>query len=191
MIENLMIQQEGKEICIQVIRSGRRSMGLEVRSADMVFARIPNKLPDRELKKFVEDHRKWILEKTNLAEKREEVRLSTKAMPLDKLTTEEVQRIKEKIAERVEHFSRIMGVSVNRITIKNQRTRWGSCSARGNLNFNYQLYYLPDELLDYVVIHELAHRKHMNHSKEFWAEVEKYCPEYKACRKRLKEYMLV
>ena len=57
MIEKLMIQQEGKEICIQVIRSGRRSMGLEVRSADMVFARIPNKLPDRELKKFVEDHR--------------------------------------------------------------------------------------------------------------------------------------
>lgn len=191
MIEKLMIQQEGKEICIQVIRSGRKSMGLEVRSADMVFARIPNKLPDRELKKFVEDHREWILEKTSLTEKREKVRRSTKAMPSDKLTTEEVQRIKEKIAERVEHFSRIMGVSVNRITIKNQRTRWGSCSARGNLNFNYQLYYLPGELLDYVVIHELSHRKHMNHSKEFWAEVEKYCPEYKQCRKWLKEYMLV
>ena len=142
MIEKLMIQLEGKEICIQVIRSARKSMGLEVRSADMVFARIPNKLPDRELKKFVEDHREWILEKTSLAEKREEVRRSTKAAPLDKLTTEEVQLIKEKIAERVEHFSRIMGVSVNRVTIRNQRTRWGSCSARGNLNFNYQLYYL-------------------------------------------------
>lgn len=100
-------------------------------------------------------------------------------------------QIKEKIGSRVAYYSKIMGVTVGRITIRNQKTRWGSCSSKGNLNFNYQLYYLPEELLDYVVIHELAHRRHMNHSADFWAEVEKYCPDYKVQRKWLKEYKLV
>ena len=75
-------------------------------------------------------------------------------------------------------------------TVKDQKTRWGSCSAKGNVNFNYQLAFLPDELLDYVVIHELAHRRHMNHSRAFWAEVEKYCPDYLERREQLKEYSL-
>ena len=83
-----------------------------------------------------------------------------------------------------------MGVTVKNITIKNQKTRWGSCSSKGNLNFNYQLYYMPQELMDYVVVHELAHRKYMNHSKEFWAEVKKYCPEYKERKNFLKKYIL-
>ena len=80
-----------------------------------------------------------------------------------------------------------MGITFGRITVRNQKTRWGSCSEKGNLNFNYLLYFLPEELLDYVVVHELAHRRHMNHSGEFWAEVGKYFPEYKECRKKLKK----
>ena len=94
----------------------------------------------------------------------------------------------EKIAERVEYYCRIMNVQVGKVTIRNQKTRWGSCSSKGNVNFNYLLYYLPEELLDYVVVHELAHRRHMNHSQRLWEEVEKYCPDYRNCRKKLKEY---
>ena len=99
-------------------------------------------------------------------------------------------KIQLKIGKRVRHYCEAMGVTVGYVTVKNQKTRWGSCSAKGNVNFNYQLAFLPDELLDYVVIHELAHRRHMNHSRAFWAEVEKYCPDYLERGEQLKEYSL-
>lgn len=112
-------------------------------------------------------------------------------LPADKLSVEEIEKIKEKIGSRTAYFAQIMGVNYGMITIRNQKTRWGSCSSKGNLNFNYQLYYLPSELLDYVVVHELAHRRHMNHSKEFWQEVEKYCPMYKLHREKLKVIRII
>ncbi len=94
------------------------------------------------------------------------------------------------IPARVKEYAEIIGVSYGRITIRNQKTRWGSCSSKGNLNFNCQLMRLPEELRDYVIIHELCHRKEMNHSAKFWSEVEKYCPDYKALRKKLKAEMI-
>ena len=81
-----------------------------------------------------------------------------------------------------------MGVTYGRISMRNQKTRWGSCSSNGNLNFNNRLLFVPKELVDYVVVHELAHRKEMNHSNAFWNVVEKYMPDYKERRKKLREY---
>jgi len=88
---------------------------------------------------------------------------------------------------RVEYFANIMGVTYGNITIRNQKTRWGSCSSKGNLNFNCLLMLAPSEILDYVVVHELCHRKQMNHSKAFWLEVEKVLPDYKESIEWLKE----
>ena len=178
------------EIRISVIRSARKSLGLEVRDANTVLARIPTRVSDRELKAFVENRRSWILEKTAVMAEREEKRKSTPAPPPELLSKTDRMKIQLKIGKRVRHYCEAMGVTVGYVTVKNQKTRWGSCSAKGNVNFNYQLAFLPDELLDYVVIHELAHRRHMNHSRAFWAEVEKYCPDYLERREQLKEYSL-
>ena len=178
------------EIRILVIRSARKSLGLEVRDAHTVLARIPARVSDRELKAFVESHRKWILEKTAVMAEREENRKSTPAPPPELLSKTDRMKIQLKIGKRVRHYCEVMGVTVGYVTVKNQKTRWGSCSAKGNVNFNYQLAFLPEELLDYVVIHELAHRRHMDHSRAFWAEVEKYCPDYLERREQLKEYSL-
>ena len=177
-------------IRISVFRSARKSLGLEVRDANTVLARIPTRVSDRELKAFVENHRSWILEKTEVMAEREEKRKSTPAPPPELLSKTDRMKIQLKIGKRVRHYCEAMGVTVGYVTVKNQKTRWGSCSAKGNVNFNYQLAFLPDELLDYVVIHELAHRRHMNHSRAFWAEVEKYCPDYLERREQLKEYSL-
>ena len=81
-----------------------------------------------------------------------------------------------------------MGVSYGRIAIREQKTRWGSCSSKGTLNFNWRLILAPEEVLDYVVVHELAHRREMNHSKAFYAIVESVLPDYRQARRWLREH---
>jgi predicted metal-dependent hydrolase len=90
--------------------------------------------------------------------------------------------------ERTDHFSKIMGVKPEHIRVKQQKTRWGSCSSRGNINFNWKLIMFPIEVIDYVVVHELAHMKVMNHSERFWKVVGEIIPDYKIRTKQLKEY---
>ena len=91
-------------------------------------------------------------------------------------------------ALRVQHFLPMTGGSFKRITIRDQKTRWGSCSETGTLSFNWRLMLAPPEVLDYVVVHELCHLTHMNHGKEFWAKVASVDPEYKEHIKYLKEH---
>ena len=87
----------------------------------------------------------------------------------------------------MKYFAPQVGVSYGRITIRNQKTRWGSCSGKGNLNFNCLLMLTPPEVIDYVVVHELCHRKEMNHSKAFWDQVERILPDYKVSEAYLKK----
>ena len=91
--------------------------------------------------------------------------------------------------QKLNDFAGQMNVHFNMVRIKNVKTIWGSCSSKKNLNFNLKLFFLPEALIDYVFVHELAHLKHMNHSKAFWSEVEKQIPDYKKRREELKRYI--
>ena len=190
MINEYTLKQNNRSITVQIVRSKRRTLGLQVKGSGEVIARVPERLPDREIVRFLTQHENWIFRKAASQKHRADKRTGTGAKPYTDLTTAERRLIQKKFEEKAAFYAKKMGVTFERITIRNQKTRWGSCSAKGNLNFNYQLYYLPEELMDYVVIHELAHRKHMDHSREFWALVEIHCPDYRECRKKLKGYEL-
>lgn len=92
------------------------------------------------------------------------------------------------IGEKAADYGKLLKVTFREIHIKDQRSRWGSCSSKKNLNFNFRLIMAPEPVLDYVVIHELCHLRHMDHSKSFWAMVESICPPYRQYRKWLKDY---
>lgn len=94
----------------------------------------------------------------------------------------------EAIKKSVERYATLCNVTYQRITIRDQKTRWGSCSTKGNLNFNFRLIMAPPEVLDYVVVHELCHRIHMNHSQLFWDEVGKVLPDYQSSKEWLKQH---
>lgn len=167
-------------IQITVIRSNRRTIAIQVNPDLTVTIRAPRRATQREIDRILREKQPWIQKHM---EQMKEKRAQYDAMEMDGLTDAECRQLKQKaqayIPERVEYFANIMGVDYGRITIRKQKTRWGSCSGKGNLNFNCLLMLAPPEVIDYVVIHELCHRKEMNHSRAFWREVEKVMPDYK------------
>ena len=166
----------------RMIRSARKTLSIQITPSGEVIVRCPNRMAKREAEAFLESKRSWIEEHLEkVAARPKEPALS--AQELQELS----RRAAEDISERVARFAPQVGVSYGRITIRSQRTRWGSCSARGNLNFNCLLMLCPEEVRDYVVVHELCHRKQLNHSPQFWAEVAAILPDYARHRKWLKE----
>lgn len=173
---------------ITLIRSRRKSLAIEITPELQVVVRAPARMPVREINAFVQEKDDWIRahlqrmeEKKRLREQHREPAFSEEE--LQELATQAMKLIPQK----VRYYAQIIGVTYGRITIRNQRTRWGSCSGKGNLNFNCLLLLMPEEVLDYVVVHELCHRKEMNHSARFWEEVEKILPDYRQRRKWLKD----
>ena len=147
----------------ELIRSNRKTLTIQVKPDGSVIVRAPVRLAKYRIAKFVKDHETWIFAQQEKLEKyRENMHVIT-----DEERQEGILQAKRIFPERTAYFAERMGVTYNRITIREQKTRWGSCSSAGNLNFNWKLVLMPSELLDYVVVHELAHRKEMNHSPAF------------------------
>ena len=168
----------------EIIRSSRKTLALEITRDGQLKVRAPYKVSRKEIQNFVKSKESWIFKHLKRIEE-------TKAEQPEPLSSEEIEKLVQKalqvLPEKVEHYARIIGVTYGRITIRNQKTRWGSCSSKGNLNFNCLLMLAPSEVLDYVVVHELCHRKEMNHSSDFWKEVEYIMPDYQERRARLKQ----
>ena len=152
--------------------------------------RVPNRLPEREAERFVAKHTDWIIKKLSEDKQRQQQKTAYRIPAPQELTQSQIEQMKLEFETKTKKYAAQMNVTYGRITIRNQQTRWGSCSSKGNLNFNYRLFFLPEELRDYVIVHELAHRRQMNHSKLFWAEVEKVLPDYKVRRQALKRIVI-
>ncbi len=170
---------------IEIIKSDRKSISIEIKNDLRIIVRAPLYMTKKQIEKFINEKADWINKNLELVKGRAESKQKlVKFTDVDiKAMTNEAKKI---IPKRVKHFATIMGVRYNRIAIKHQATRWGSCSAKGNLNFNCLLVLCPPEIRDYVIIHELCHLKELNHSERFWNEVAKYCPEYKVHKQWLK-----
>jgi len=175
-----------EKIQINVIRSRRKTMSLEIGGDGTVLVRAPYQMPDAEIQKFVQEKSEWIAKHLQMQEERKK-----EVKQEGRLTMQEIQeladRALEEIPRRAAYYAKLLQVDYGRITIRNQKSRWGSCSSKGNLNFNCLLMLTPPEVIDYVVVHELCHRKEMNHSVRFWNEVEKILPDYRERREWLKK----
>ena len=171
--------------------SNRKSISIQVKEDLSIHAKAPFYAKPRDIETFIDAHSEWIYDKhtmlaTKLAAK---PRLSeAQQKHADTLERKFRKAAKEYIPYRVEYFHKYTGGHYASITIRDQKSRWGSCSSHGTLSFNYRLMMAPPHILDYVVVHELCHLTHMNHSKEFWSMVESILPDYKECKKWLKEH---
>lgn len=171
----------------QIIPSDRRSISLRITSQREILVRVPKWLDSAQLSSFLSDKKEWIL-KTWLQVPEPAALTIRDQNRLTALEKRYRRAAKEYIPLRVAYFHSFTGGSYEKIVIRDQKTRWGSCSSAGTLSFNYRLMLAPPSILDYVVVHELCHLKHMNHSAAFWQAVESVLPDYKVRRTWLKEH---
>lgn len=160
-------------------RSRRKSITITVLEDGSILVKAPLQIPKKKIDEIVNSKSDWIAERQKQQKNRK------------RFTPEEItvyrNQARKIFPERIRYYEPLLGVRANQIHIKDQKTRWGSCSSKGNINLNWRLILAPQEVMDYVIIHELCHLKEMNHSKAFWELVEQICPDYRERKKWLKE----
>ena len=171
----------------QVIPSNRRSVSIQITPDRTILIRVPKWISKHQLDSILSAKKEWILSHYQSIPKPKELSIREQNQ-LAALEKRYRKAAKEYIPSRVAYFHQFTGGTYEKIVIRDQKTRWGSCSSNKTLSFNYRLMLAPPQILDYVVVHELCHLKHMNHSSAFWKAVESVLPDYKEKRKWLKEH---
>ena len=165
----------------KIIRSNRKTLSLEVTRSGEAIVRAPTRISRARIDAFVRLNKEWLVSRM---QKRAEKNAR------ENVNDEEKNRLvllaKRIIPEKVSHFARIMEVEPTGIKITSAQTRFGSCSAKNALCFSWRVMLYPEKAIDYVVVHELSHIIHHNHSKDFWKTVALYMPDYKEAEKLLK-----
>lgn len=170
----------------RVIRSSRKTVAVQVARDGEVTVRAPLFASDAQIAAFAASREDWI----KRAVQRQ------KALPdVSKISAEQLAELKRRAAEvipaKVEHYSRLMGLTPTAVRLNTAKTRFGSCSGKNSLNFSAFLMLYPDEAIDYVVVHELAHIRHHNHGKAFYRLIERYLPDYRRRIQLLKEPVMI
>ena len=165
----------------EVIYSDRRTLSLSVKDARLIV-RAPKKTPKEKIEKAIKEHLPWIEKHI------EKQKIKRQSHPeLTACEEAELRKLAKKILPlKTAKYAEIMGLKYGRITITGAKTRFGSCSSKGNISYSFRLMSYPDEAIDYVVVHELAHLVEMNHSSRFYKIIEQVIPDYKERKKLLK-----
>lgn len=181
-----MMKMKIGEYNVEVRRSKRKSATIKITADMQIVVFVPLYVSDNEIEKMVISKSKWIDEHMLKVQS-----IIDERSKLEKITFEQVKELADQAVEyipkRVKYYAEKENFVYNKITIKNLVSRWGSCSTKGNLNFNCLLMLTPDYVIDYIVVHELCHLREMNHSEKFWAEVEKIMPDYQRAELWLKQ----
>jgi len=165
-------------------RRGSRNLRLTINSQGGLTATNPWYLSERAIEKFIQSKAAWIIEKLNYWQNyasKNVWRSSNQEYLSYKKAAERL------VLKKIDYFNNHYQFKFSRVSIRNQKTRWGSCSSHGNLSFNYKLVFLPDKLINYVIVHELCHLRELNHSPRFWKLVAQKITNYPAIRKDLQK----
>ncbi|MBC7471891.1 MAG: M48 family metallopeptidase [candidate division SR1 bacterium] len=164
----------------------RRTLALMITSKGKVLVKAPKNTPEKYIISFVESKSSWIQKKIANFSQSQESLINLELENLDIVKQKKIA--KNLVSEKIEYWSQKMQLDYKNVRLSSARTRWGSCTHENTISINWRLSLLPLELLDYVIIHELAHIKEKNHSSKFWNIVDKYCADFKILRKRLKSF---
>ena len=167
---------------LEIIYSNRKTISITVKEG-RVIVRAPRGISQARIDSFINKNLAWIEKRIEITKNQHD--------PIASMTDAQIKRLRELartyLMAKTEEYSKIMGLKFGRITITGAKTRFGSCSSKGNISYSYRLMLYPEAAIDYVVVHELAHLVEMNHSRRFYAIVEKVLPDYKERVKLLKK----
>lgn len=196
-MQNEYCLEEGNlRILCRIIRSNRKTCSLEITKHGQVNIRIPVRMNPAQLNGLLQDKRNWIIKNYQKMQNKLAAQETGQEIDKDQISIARLEALNRRyrdaaqqyIPMRAAYYQQFLDVDYQKITIRDQKTRWGSCSSKGTLSFNFRLMLAPPPVLDYVVVHELCHLIHMNHSKDFWNAVGSIIPNYKESRKWLRDH---